>query len=101
MERVHGALQSVGIVKVTSDVVQALAGVLLPTAMMYVLERRVRGAFLHSIFAREGKAAAKEGYEPYFLRSHIAPSGPATSGSRDTPYADALTAVDKGKAKVL
>jgi hypothetical protein len=32
---------------------------------MYVLERRIRVAFLHSVFAPGGKAAAaKEGFEP-------------------------------------
>ena len=37
---------------------QAFGALLLPTAMMYMLERRVRLAFLRSLFAPTGKSAA-------------------------------------------
>ncbi|BDA46593.1 hypothetical protein COCOBI_09-0450 [Coccomyxa sp. Obi] len=72
-------------------VLQAFGALLLPTAMMYMLERRVRLAFLHSVFAPGGKGAAadQEGFEG--ISTARCRSG-ACSG------AEALPTSDEGKA---
>ena len=66
---------------------QAFGALLLPTAMMYMLERRVRLAFLHSVFAPSKKSACAN-QESFEGSSSGLYSGACSSAEAlSTPYA--------------